>query len=89
MKLKSKKRKFLQIIILIILITLWTSCTSTPTFEIDALIEITPPSPYDSEGNPLIIYNPDEKVVEMNSEFYFDLMEYIIEIEEFKKLLSN
>lgn len=89
MKLKRKKTKLLQIIILIIFIILWTSCQSTPNYEIDALLETVPPSPYDENGNALIIYNPDEKVVEMNSEFYFDLMEYIIEIEEFKRLLSN
>ena len=74
---------------LMILIIPLTCCTSTPNYEIDALLETIPPSPYDENGNALIIYNPDEKVVEMNSEFYFDLMEYIIEIEELKRLLSN
>lgn len=74
---------------LMILIIPLTCCTSTPKYEIDALLETTPPSPYDESGNALIIYNPDEKVVEMNSKFYFDLMEYIIEIEELKRLLSN
>ena len=74
---------------LMILIIPLTCCTSTPKYEIDALLKTTPPSPYDSEGNPLIIYNSDEKVVEMNSEFYFDLMGYVIEIEELKRLLSK
>lgn len=65
---------------LMILITLFVSCKST-----QVKIENPVPNPYDSEGNPLIIYNQESGKIEMEWVYYQDLIEYIIIEEELKK----
>ena len=61
------------------------SCRSIPNYEISALLETTPPDPI-INGIPAIRYENGEVIMEEN--YYFDLIEYIIEI-EYKKLLKE
>lgn len=72
-------------ILLITSMLVLSSCRSIPNNEISALLETTPPDPI-INGISAIRYENGEVIMEEN--YYFDLIEYIIEIEEYKKLLE-
>ena len=76
-----KIKQLTLVIILTISITVLLSCKTTQN-----VIEAKVPNPYDSEGNPLVIYNAETDKVEMSWDYYNDLVEYIIITEESKKL---
>lgn len=76
----KKCLKSILVILSPILVILWISCQST-----QVKIENPVPNPYDSDGNPLVIYNAETGKVEMEWVYYQDLIEYIIIEEELKK----
>lgn len=86
MKSKIRKKKSTLIILLITLTLVFSSCLSMQNEINKALLEITPPDPI-VNGISAIKYENGEII--MSEKYYFDLVEYIIEIEEYKKLLEE
>lgn len=85
MKLRNKKIKLLLVMILLISPLLWISCKTTPNIN-DELIKITLPNPI-VDGESLIKLENDKIIMEPS--YYYELMEYIIKTEEYKKLLKD
>lgn len=44
------------------------------------------PSPYDDKGNQVVFYDEDTKTVSMSYQFWLQLVDYITEVEEVKKV---
>ena len=88
MKSKRKKNKLILMMLLLTLITVFSSCKTIPKYTTDALLKITVPNPYNEAGEPLITYNATSDEVVMDKDYYFDLIEYVIETEEIKKILK-
>ena len=73
----SKNTKLLPVVLLCLSLL---SCKTTQN-----VVEAKVPSPYDSDGNPLVIYNAETNRVEMSWDYYNDLVEFIIITKESKK----
>ena len=76
----KKTKRLTLVTALLTLIIVLTSCKTTQN-----VVEAKVPSPYDSDGNPLVIYNAETGKVEMEWDYYNDLVEFIIITKESKK----
>lgn len=77
---------------MLILTTVLISCRTLPeensTIVEELLLETKVPDPYKADGGSYITLSPEGDGVWMELDYYFDLIEYIIEIEEIKKQIN-
>lgn len=84
----KKKIVFILAIIPIILITALTSCRTSQITDVKSVqIETHFPSPYDENGNTIVIFD-DDNTVKMPLWYWLKITEYAIDMELNKELLE-